>query len=154
MFAVVKMHSYWFVQHGCFVWTLTHLKAAKGLVHSDASNRQEILSTRKAIYPQSAIGRAVWSVAVTKKTNAKEDSIYDFNAFCCAASYRPATADHWYASKIWNPSVLMYISDLENVQRNFTHLIRFIKHLSYPDRPVGLILEPLEFRSLRADLLM
>ena len=38
-----------------------------------------------------------------------------------------------YASQVWNPSVLKYISDLENVQRNFTYRIRSMKHLSYPE---------------------
>ena len=28
-----------------------------------------------------------------------------------------------YASQVWNPSVLKYSSDLENVQRNFTYLL-------------------------------
>ena len=49
-----------------------------------------------------------------------------------------------YVSQVWNSYVLKYISDLENVQRNFTYLIRSIKHLSYPERLAFLNLEPLE----------
>ena len=30
-----------------------------------------------------------------------------------------------YASQVWNPSILKYTTDLENVQRNFTYRIRF-----------------------------
>ena len=59
-----------------------------------------------------------------------------------------------YASQVWNPSVLKYISDLENVQSNFTYRIRSLKHLSYPERLAVLNLEPLELRRLQADLAM
>ena len=59
-----------------------------------------------------------------------------------------------YASQVWSSSVLKYISDLENVQRNFTYRIRSIKPLSYPERLAVLNLEPLERRTLKADLVM
>ena len=59
-----------------------------------------------------------------------------------------------HAAQVWNPSVLKYITDLENVQRNFTYRIRSIKHLSCPERLAVLNLEPLELRRLKADLVM
>ena len=46
------------------------------------------------------------------------------------------------------------MSDLENVQKNFTFRIRSIKHLSYPEQLAVLNLEPLELRSLKADIVM
>ena len=55
-----------------------------------------------------------------------------------------------YASQVWNPSVLKYISYFKNVQRNFTYLISSIKHLSYPERLAILNLEPLELRRLKS----
>ena len=59
-----------------------------------------------------------------------------------------------YASQVWNPSVLKYISYLENVQLNFTYRIRSLKHLSYPEWLAVRNLEPLELRRLKADLVM
>ena len=59
-----------------------------------------------------------------------------------------------YTSQVWNPSVVKYISDLENVQKYFTYRICSIKHLSYPERLAVLNLEPLELRRLKADLVM
>ena len=59
-----------------------------------------------------------------------------------------------HASQVSNPSVLKYISDLENVQINFTYRIRSIKHLSYPERLAVLYLESLELIRLNADLVM
>ena len=58
-----------------------------------------------------------------------------------------------YASQVWNPSVVKYISDFENVQRNFTYHIRSIKHLPYPGR-LAVHLEPFELRRLKADLVI
>ena len=57
------------------------------------------------------------------------------------------------ASQVWNPSVLKYISDLENVQRIYLSYMLH-KHLSYPEQLAVLNLEPLELRRLKADLLM
>ena len=62
-----------------------------------------------------------------------------------------------YASQFFNPSVLKYICDLEYVQRNSTYRIRFIKHVSYPERLAVLKVEPFEvlnFRQLKVDLVM
>ena len=59
-----------------------------------------------------------------------------------------------YATQVWNSSVLKYISDLENVQKNFTYCIRSIKHLSYAERLAVLNLEPLELRRLKVDIVM
>ena len=57
-------------------------------------------------------------------------------------------------SQVWNQSVLKYISDFENLQRNFTYRIRSTKHLSYPGRLTVLTLELLELLRLKADLVM
>ena len=59
-----------------------------------------------------------------------------------------------YASQVWNPSVLEYISDLEKVQMNFTYRIRSIQYLCYPEQLAVLNLESLELRKLKADLIM
>ena len=52
------------------------------------------------------------------------------------------------------PICLKYMSDLENVQKNFTYCIRSIKHLSYAERLAVLNLEPLELRRLKVDIVM
>ena len=57
-----------------------------------------------------------------------------------------------YASQVWDPSVLKYISDLEIVQRNFNYHTRSIKHFSYRKRLAVLNLESLELSRLKAHL--
>ena len=59
-----------------------------------------------------------------------------------------------YGSQVWIPSVLKYISDLGNVQRNFTYRMRSLKYLSHPERLAVLNLELSELRRLSADLVI
>jgi len=58
-----------------------------------------------------------------------------------------------YNSNVWNPSHKYLIDQLENVQRRFTKRVTTLKNYSYLERLAILVLEPLELRRLRCDLI-
>ena len=58
-----------------------------------------------------------------------------------------------YATQIWSPLHKKDKITIENVQRRATHLVKSVKHLSYPERLKKLGLPTLEYRRQRADVL-
>ena len=58
-----------------------------------------------------------------------------------------------YASSIWSPYLVGAVSKIESVERTFTKRIRGMRGLSYADRFSALVLESLETRRLRLDLI-
>ena len=58
-----------------------------------------------------------------------------------------------YASSIWSPYLVGAVSKIESVQRTFTKRIRSMRGLPYADRLSALVLESLETRRLRLNLI-
>jgi hypothetical protein len=58
-----------------------------------------------------------------------------------------------YASSIWSPYLVGAVSKIESVQRTFTKRRRSMRDLSYADWLSALMLESLETRRLRLDLI-
>ena len=58
-----------------------------------------------------------------------------------------------YASQVWNPSYLMDIDKLEQVQRRFTKRLPGLSNFSYSERLRLLKIDSLECRRIRADLI-
>ena len=52
------------------------------------------------------------------------------------------------------PYLLKHINAIEKIQKRFTKRIYSLSHLSYPERPAAINLEPLELRRLKNDLVM
>ena len=59
-----------------------------------------------------------------------------------------------YASPVWSPTYRMDVDCIEGVQHRATRLIPALTNLSYPERLAELKLPTLEYRRLRADLML
>ena len=59
-----------------------------------------------------------------------------------------------YCSPVWSPTAVGQINKIESVQRWFTKWLKSLSSLTYNERLIKLGNDRLEFRRLRADLLM